>query len=233
MATISKSFTAVGSGEAINVKAGGWFSYSVSGTFVGTVRVVSSSNGGASWELVDSLTATGTASGFFEVKMRDAASYLIRYECTAYTSGTIVTSLTDLELYYPESTVTTATNVSAATTVWQDMTSIVVLPGVNVVSLLANITANGATAGSYSEIAISQYSGTTTTDHVKGVNAINSITFSSARDAALDIPSYRISVSAPTTLYGKLTVQFSAGTPQYTCRMSAINLTALFSGVGK
>ena len=93
MTTISKSFTATGSGASINIKGGDSFTYAVSGTFVGTVQIEESFDGGATWHTIG-ISATGSASGTFIVAPKIAHS-LYRFTCTAYTSGTIVTSLVD------------------------------------------------------------------------------------------------------------------------------------------
>lgn len=94
--TMSTSFTAVGSGNALAVKVGDKFSYAVSGTFSGTVVLYQSVTNGASWEQVSGVSAiTGSASGTVEVQSNKASSVLFRFTCTAYTSGTIVTSIAD------------------------------------------------------------------------------------------------------------------------------------------
>lgn len=91
--TISKSFTATGTGAALAVLSGESFSYSVSGTFVGTVVLESSSDGGQNWVAV--LSATGSASG--TLPNLTSKQVIYRFECTAYTSGTVVTSVADAD----------------------------------------------------------------------------------------------------------------------------------------
>lgn len=92
--SISTSFTSVTSGAAVYVKHGDSFSYAVSGTFVGTVQLQKSQNNGTSWELV--VSATGSASGTLLCENPGQGAAHFRFVCTAYTSGTIVTSITEV-----------------------------------------------------------------------------------------------------------------------------------------
>lgn len=93
MATVSKSFTAVGNGNLIFIRSKEKFTYDVSGTFVGTVRIGRSTDGGQSWKEVAG-PFTAAASGTVVNDGLDTAHYL--FVCTAYTSGTIVTSMVDV-----------------------------------------------------------------------------------------------------------------------------------------
>lgn len=93
MATISKSFTAVGTGSSLFVRAGESFTYDVSGTFVGTVLIERTENGGLSYEPVG-ISATGSASGTVVNYSNVGANY--RFRCSAFTSGTIVCALADV-----------------------------------------------------------------------------------------------------------------------------------------
>lgn len=93
MSTVSKSFTAVGAGNEFTINNGQSFTYSVSGTFVGTVELKRSVNGpDGPWVTI--LSTTGSASGTIPCEEKPAARY--RFDCDAYTSGTIVTSLADV-----------------------------------------------------------------------------------------------------------------------------------------
>lgn len=92
MATLSTSFTAVGAGGALAVRKGDKFTYSVSGTFSGTV-VLEKSQDLLAWEIISSHTAA--ASGTIEVEATAASSLSYRFRCSAYTSGTIETSIAD------------------------------------------------------------------------------------------------------------------------------------------
>lgn len=96
MATVATSFTAVGEGNKLFVRKGTTFTYAVSGTFVGTVRLERSLDGGSTWERL-AITASDAASGQFEsnipVQPNDAH---YRFFCSAFTSGTIVTSLVNV-----------------------------------------------------------------------------------------------------------------------------------------
>lgn len=92
--TISKSFTAVGNGLELYVRHGDSFTFSVSGTFAGTVVLERSLNGGISWEPIR--TKTAADSGLIIVEVANGSSAIYRYRCSAYTSGTIVTSMTEV-----------------------------------------------------------------------------------------------------------------------------------------
>jgi len=95
-ATISKSFTATGASGDLSVKVGDSFTYAVSGTFVGTVVLQKSTNY-FTWETV--ATATGSASGTVIAESSNSNQVIYRFFCTAYTSGTIVTSMVDATGY--------------------------------------------------------------------------------------------------------------------------------------
>lgn len=88
MATYSKSFTAVGEGPAISVKAGDSFSYSISGTFDATWQLQVARDG-KRWEVQTS----GTAASSGTIKLERAARY--RVVCSVFTSGTMVSALVD------------------------------------------------------------------------------------------------------------------------------------------
>ncbi len=101
MATLvtSKSFTATGNGPH---GIGGHLdllTYAVSGTFVGTVILEKSSNGGLTWQQL--VTVTGSASVTFLVESPDRADVWFRFRCSAYTSGTIVTTITVVPAVLP------------------------------------------------------------------------------------------------------------------------------------
>lgn len=95
-ATVSKSFTAIGAGPSLSVKVGDSFTYSVSGTFSGTVYLQRSTNG-FTWSTV--ATATGSASGTVIASSDNANQVQYRFWCDAYVSGTIVTTLTEATGY--------------------------------------------------------------------------------------------------------------------------------------
>jgi len=93
-ATVSKSFTAANTaGGVLSVKVGDSFTYSVSGTFVGTWVLQSSTDGVSTWQTV--ATGTGAGSGTVLAESRGSNQLAYRMYCSAYTSGTIVTTMTD------------------------------------------------------------------------------------------------------------------------------------------
>lgn len=91
MAALEVDFTAVGAGGHILVPHGYHVEYAVAGTFVGTVKIERSKSGGLTWEPV--LTFTAAADSHFLLEETDRSTVWIRFRCTAFTSGTIETSL--------------------------------------------------------------------------------------------------------------------------------------------
>lgn len=90
--SISKSFTAVGLGGAIGIAVGRSFTYAVSGTFVGTVYLERSMDGGLTYQPI--LAAiTAAASAILTVNPHPVRVPLYRFRCDLFTSGTIVTSI--------------------------------------------------------------------------------------------------------------------------------------------
>lgn len=93
-ATVSTSFTAVGAGGVHSVNDKDKIDYTVSGTFVGTVELQRSYDGGQSYQVVTSKTAAAT--GQIAVSTPGGQPALYRFYCRAFTSGTIVTSIADV-----------------------------------------------------------------------------------------------------------------------------------------
>lgn len=122
---------------------------------------------------------------------------------------------------YVESVITTQQAVGA-TGVWTNGTSISLSAGDWDVSAIIEAQANGATLTDY-QIVISKYSGTTTTDHVYGDNYFDDLRAYGTGDyQILNVPNYRISVAATTTVYLKVWVAYSAGSPKLrTCKLFA------------
>ena len=94
MATEAKNFEALGAGLTILIRRGESFTYAVAGTFVGTVLLQRSSDGGATWVTIR--TATAADSGTEVLDYLKTETTLIRYYCSAFTSGTIETSIADV-----------------------------------------------------------------------------------------------------------------------------------------
>lgn len=94
MATINKSFTALGNGKFILLNKGETFSYSVSDSFVGTVVLEYSHNGGLTWILEKTITVVESA--VIKAKVSASQKSWYRFRCSEFTSGTIVTVLQDV-----------------------------------------------------------------------------------------------------------------------------------------
>lgn len=95
MATVSTSFEATGVSAQLLVAHGASFTYDVSGTFVGTVVLERTQDGGTTFEVITSKAAAASGTVLVETSARGHAGY--RFRCSAFTSGTIVTSLADAE----------------------------------------------------------------------------------------------------------------------------------------
>lgn len=91
--TVSKSFTATGNSPYLLVRPNETLTYSVSGTFAGVVQIQKSVNG-VSWETVVA-DVSSTASGTLVNSGVAGKNSRYRVSCSSYTSGTIVTSLTE------------------------------------------------------------------------------------------------------------------------------------------
>lgn len=87
---MDKSFTAVGDSGQILANLEDTVTYAVTGTFVGTVVLQQFRNGG--WSTIATLTTTGSGTFLAQLFSADKVARY-RFHCSAYTSGTIVTSL--------------------------------------------------------------------------------------------------------------------------------------------
>lgn len=92
MATLVKAFTATGAGPAMSVKAGDVATWSVANVFVGTWVLQKSFSGGMAWETV--ATGTSTSSGTYR-NNEGKGDVLLRFLCSAYTSGTVTSSISE------------------------------------------------------------------------------------------------------------------------------------------
>ena len=93
MAQVNESFTAIRDGLFLRIETHESFDYVVSGTFVGTVVIEFSLNGGTFWEIAKTITSPESANIVAQTSAAGFAWY--RFRCTEFTSGMIVTSLTD------------------------------------------------------------------------------------------------------------------------------------------
>jgi len=94
MATTTSQFTAVGVGTKHHVKHGDVLLYTVSNTFVGTWVLERTQDNGISFTQL--ISGTGTVSSLVhEVVLPDQGSAQYRFQVTAFTSGTVDTSIVD------------------------------------------------------------------------------------------------------------------------------------------
>lgn len=94
MTTVTKTFTAVGNGNDFRLPPGQSFDYDVSGTFVGTVVLEHTRNGGITYEPVEK-TLAAPGSGLISYPGNENSNASYRWRCSAFTSGSIVTSMAD------------------------------------------------------------------------------------------------------------------------------------------
>lgn len=120
---------------------------------------------------------------------------------------------------YFEDLISSSTNFPATAT-WGDAVSRTLTAGDWEITLFVTSTPNGATATKWS-IGVSTTSGNSGTGLVSGQNEADGPAPNATSSQSLVIASYRASLSASTTYYGKILHVYSAGgPPQYTCRMS-------------
>lgn len=91
MASVSSTFTGVGASSTLFVKGGERFRLSLTGTWVGTVLVEESNNGGHAWFEIGAYTANAA-----EDYAAKPFERLIRLRCSAYTSGTATYSIANV-----------------------------------------------------------------------------------------------------------------------------------------
>lgn len=127
---------------------------------------------------------------------------------------------------YIESLVSTSTNVPGATVTWGNTgCQLTSLPaGDWDVNGIMDITQNGATLANdpdFTYIAVSKFSATTTTDHAIGSNVAAYQIPNAGTSRTANINGFRVSNASATTIYFKIVISYSAGNPQYRCRLSA------------
>jgi hypothetical protein len=88
MTFITKDFTGTATSDEVDGDEDTPMHLSIQGTFVGTIALQRSFNGGTNWGTVDSYTTVTE-----KTIQRTSAVYQYRLECTAYTSGTAVCGL--------------------------------------------------------------------------------------------------------------------------------------------
>lgn len=112
---------------------------------------------------------------------------------------------------------------AASSTNWGDITTISLTAGDWDVSAQMFTESNGATVTAQFQVAVSLFSGNTTTDHVRGDNVMESVGPSGSilNAGNVTISNYRINVSSTTTVYFKENMTFTGGPPVLWGRISA------------
>lgn len=91
MATVTTAFTSVAAGDPIHIKRGESLTYTLTGGATATLNFERSTSGGASWDIITTVTAnTGPTTIVNEETTRFA---LYRWNCTVYSSGTATTTV--------------------------------------------------------------------------------------------------------------------------------------------
>ncbi len=93
MASVSTAFTAVAAGDSILVRPGFSLVYTLTGGATATLNIEKSTSGGASWDVIETVTAN---TGPTTVVNKDSRQALYRWNCTAFTSGTATGVVKDL-----------------------------------------------------------------------------------------------------------------------------------------
>lgn len=100
MATVTKTFSAVGVSDTLKVRKGDHFDYDLTGSFTATL-ILEKSKDQQGWEpVVDNLTAA--ASDRVQAAFKDADSVYYRFRCYAYTSGSPVITMSDVVTTHEE-----------------------------------------------------------------------------------------------------------------------------------
>lgn len=115
---------------------------------------------------------------------------------------------------YISSAVTTAQNVPGATDTWADVTSITLTPGDWDVSASLVTQLNGASGVNSMLGGIGTAAGSDVTGLVVPINTLLGAPPTNTNDSAMTIPTNRVSIASNTTLYLKLRVSYSSGTPK-------------------
>lgn len=127
--------------------------------------------------------------------------------------------------YIGETQSSTAAGVSAGTsTQWVNITTISLTAGDWLVSGWADHTLNGATMTGGAGLALSAFTGNTTTDHTTGDNASDGAPPTSTYDTNCSIPAWRVSIASTATYYLKARFVYSAGTPKTSGRITAVRI---------
>lgn len=92
MASQTVAFTSATTGTAILIRRGNSVTYRLTGGATATLNVEKSESGGASWTVIQTVTAN---TGPTTVKNEGNTDALYRWNCTAYTSGTATTTIAD------------------------------------------------------------------------------------------------------------------------------------------
>lgn len=122
---------------------------------------------------------------------------------------------------YKESIISVNTNFPGASGAYGDMTSLSLTAGDWDVSLAVYLVLNGATMTAGVRAGISTTSGNSATSLVPGSNTFNTLPPTSASEAFVAVPNYRVSLSGTTIYYAKLVGTYSVANPQFLCRFSA------------
>jgi hypothetical protein len=93
--SVSDAFTATGNGTVIIIRQDEKFTYTVTGSFVGTYVIEESEDGGITWTQIATGTTTASATTVTHHSKRGTSAQT-RSRCSAYTSGTMTVALAEL-----------------------------------------------------------------------------------------------------------------------------------------
>ena len=110
-----------------------------------------------------------------------------------------------------------------ATTTWGDLGNVVLTPGTWQLTAMLTHTLNGATQTTFS-VGICTNSGNSIVGAVYGQSVTDGLPGTSAYYPTISVPNFIVNVSSNTTYYCKVYATYSAGTPQYRGRLTAIRI---------
>lgn len=123
---------------------------------------------------------------------------------------------------FQQSRITAFTNVPGLTTEWADCDSKSLAAGSHDLTAMISASLNGSIMSSM-DIGISTTPGNDATGLDEGDNWAQSAALPvGSVHQSMSVPSYRITLVSPTAVYFKCRFSYSAGTPQYTSRLSAV-----------
>lgn len=174
-----------------------------------------SSDTATGWDLPNSHEMAAYSNGQLAIDIKTDSSVMIRGTTTnnSPTPGFVGEWI--------KSTLIRTSAVSLTNAVFVDITTIALTAGDWDVTGIGGQEANGSTPSGF-QVAVSEFSGNTMTDHIMGDNVVASPAAGNAvEDGTLVISAWRVSLSSPATIYLKMRIDSGGGPPLGYGRISA------------